>query len=291
MAEKISVKCEECGKRFKAPGKLAGQKARCPCGAVIEVPAPEQTEEESAPSTDDWYYVHEGERQGPVALEELVEKLRQGELGSQDRVWTKGMSDWLPAEDVDQLPEVSGASETGEEPEEGEKGEGPEEPEEKAVAAEKAEPEKSADEVETEKGEEEPATEVSETQPAEKSESKPEEGVLERETARPAKPAQTRAKSASEGTEPPELRFARIMAYACIALGSLGLIGSLALAIIGLVRGHVDKLKIEVCALAGAGVVLLVWGGFLVVGRSLTRAVWSVDQQLGAMSETDGSSR
>ena len=33
------VECKECGKRFKAPAEMMGKRAKCKCGAVIEVPA------------------------------------------------------------------------------------------------------------------------------------------------------------------------------------------------------------------------------------------------------------
>jgi hypothetical protein len=53
---------------------------------------------------DAWFYSHEGERLGPVSLDELRAKALQGELNPRlDLVWTQGMTDWKPAGEVDAL--------------------------------------------------------------------------------------------------------------------------------------------------------------------------------------------
>ena len=45
-----------------------------------------------------WYYSHLGERQGPVAFDELQALAHRGELDAQkDLVWTEGMADWTPS--------------------------------------------------------------------------------------------------------------------------------------------------------------------------------------------------
>jgi hydrogenase large subunit len=42
-----------------------------------------------------WYYVHQGDRFGPVSEQALVELLQQGTLRPDDLVWTDGMADWV----------------------------------------------------------------------------------------------------------------------------------------------------------------------------------------------------
>lgn len=44
----ISFKCDQCGKKLKAPDELAGRKIKCPgCQAVVRITAPEELPEES----------------------------------------------------------------------------------------------------------------------------------------------------------------------------------------------------------------------------------------------------
>lgn len=47
-----------------------------------------------------WYYVHGGDRQGPVDRETLDSVARGGGLSPEDLVWTEGMKDWRPAREV-----------------------------------------------------------------------------------------------------------------------------------------------------------------------------------------------
>jgi len=100
--EKIRVRCSSCGKQFRVSSDMAGKKARCPCGNVIDVPRP--------PSSDElarkWYYAKQGERYGPVPQSRLARLLRDGELGPEDYVWTKGMTEWRPAREVKQFQEI-----------------------------------------------------------------------------------------------------------------------------------------------------------------------------------------
>jgi hypothetical protein len=47
-----------------------------------------------------WYYVHGGDRQGPVDRKALDSVARSGGLSPEDLVWTEGMKDWRPAREV-----------------------------------------------------------------------------------------------------------------------------------------------------------------------------------------------
>lgn len=53
---------------------------------------------------DKWYYSWNGEKLGPVPIEELKRLVEEGTLEAGDLVWTKGMAEWLPAAKVPDLP-------------------------------------------------------------------------------------------------------------------------------------------------------------------------------------------
>ena len=50
---------------------------------------------------DSWYYVENGEKQGPVSQSKLGKYINRDTL-----VWTEGMDDWIQASDVSELEEV-----------------------------------------------------------------------------------------------------------------------------------------------------------------------------------------
>ena len=50
-----------------------------------------------------WYYVKNGDRQGPINQEELKKLLLTGQLGQSDYVWHEGMQDWQEARAVQDL--------------------------------------------------------------------------------------------------------------------------------------------------------------------------------------------
>lgn len=53
---------------------------------------------------ENWFYAHDGERYGPVTLQELRVKAAQGGLDPRlDLVWTQGMAEWKPAGEIDAL--------------------------------------------------------------------------------------------------------------------------------------------------------------------------------------------
>jgi len=51
----------------------------------------------------DWHYLKSGKQKGPVPKEFIQELARSGQLQRTDLVWTEGMKDWLPAENVSEL--------------------------------------------------------------------------------------------------------------------------------------------------------------------------------------------
>tara|TARA_R110000850_G_scaffold49460_10_gene122033 strand:+ start:2960 stop:3505 length:546 start_codon:yes stop_codon:yes gene_type:complete len=51
----------------------------------------------------DWYYASNGQQQGPVSKEQLIELFRGGEVKASDLVWKEGMTDWLPLSSVNEL--------------------------------------------------------------------------------------------------------------------------------------------------------------------------------------------
>jgi len=104
--EKIRVRCEACGRQFRVSTDMAGKRARCPCGQVVSVPRP--------PSSDElarkWYYAREGQRYGPVPLSRLTALLQGGKVALTDYVWTKGMPNWRPAQEVEQFKDALAAA-------------------------------------------------------------------------------------------------------------------------------------------------------------------------------------
>lgn len=64
--------------------------------------------------SDNWYWAKGQQQNGPAALEKLKELAASGELRRSDLVWTEGMSQWTPAEQVPDLfpPRPAPAPET-----------------------------------------------------------------------------------------------------------------------------------------------------------------------------------
>lgn len=58
-----------------------------------------------------WFYVQDGQQTGPVALEQLQQLLASATLPPSTQVWTEGMPQWTPADQVPGLlqPGASGA--------------------------------------------------------------------------------------------------------------------------------------------------------------------------------------
>ena len=54
----------------------------------------------------EWYYSKMGLQQGPVPEDELVTKIRRGEIDGTNLIWKDGMAEWKP---LSQMPELVGA--------------------------------------------------------------------------------------------------------------------------------------------------------------------------------------
>jgi len=50
-----------------------------------------------------WYYADDGRQAGPVPESDLLERFASGELAPGNLVWTDGMEDWAPADEVELL--------------------------------------------------------------------------------------------------------------------------------------------------------------------------------------------
>lgn len=52
-----------------------------------------------------WYYSKDGLQQGPVPENELLQKIRGGEIAGNNLVWREGMAEWVP---LSRVPELMG---------------------------------------------------------------------------------------------------------------------------------------------------------------------------------------
>lgn len=51
----------------------------------------------------DFYYAIGKERKGPVGIDELKRLALTGDLSRGDKIWTKGMAEWIPAGECDEV--------------------------------------------------------------------------------------------------------------------------------------------------------------------------------------------
>ena len=51
----------------------------------------------------EWYYGHDGQRLGPVSLEQLRHLIAADQLHAEDLVWRKGLDEWTPAGQIEGL--------------------------------------------------------------------------------------------------------------------------------------------------------------------------------------------
>ena len=54
----------------------------------------------------DWYYVEGEKRIGPIKEEQLIKKIKDGSLGSDNFVWKKGFDNWKKVKDVNELSSI-----------------------------------------------------------------------------------------------------------------------------------------------------------------------------------------
>lgn len=60
----------------------------------------------------EWYYASNGQQQGPVSQEQLIELFQKEEVKSSDLVWNESMTDWVPFGNVPALSQ-GGAADSG----------------------------------------------------------------------------------------------------------------------------------------------------------------------------------
>lgn len=61
---------------------------------------------------EQWYYAHQGQRTGPVGLEELKAEIASGKVQPGDLVWKEGMANWAAASTMPELFASGAAAET-----------------------------------------------------------------------------------------------------------------------------------------------------------------------------------
>ena len=54
----------------------------------------------------DWYYVEGEKRVGPIKEEQLIIKIKEGDLGKDNFVWKKGFDNWKKLKDVSELSNI-----------------------------------------------------------------------------------------------------------------------------------------------------------------------------------------
>ena len=67
---------------------------------------------------DQWYYVEDNERKGPVSIEHLRQLVVTGQITSSTMLWKKGMASWIPASQIEEVSSTVAADEPPPLPEE-----------------------------------------------------------------------------------------------------------------------------------------------------------------------------
>ena len=103
----MKITCQSCHASYSIPDeKVTGEgrvfSIKCTtCSATITVEG--IAANNAAASETGWYYAVGGERQGPVAQEQLLELVTQGTLEHTSYVWRSGMTDWKTIADCEEL--------------------------------------------------------------------------------------------------------------------------------------------------------------------------------------------
>ena len=111
----MNIECQQCNTHYQiSDKKVQGEdrvfKIRCKnCGAIITFNGIAATNDDTAPAAatmDDpsvWYYVKEGQQEGPMSIAELRVARAEGLIDTGTYVWRTGMDDWQPVNSVDEL--------------------------------------------------------------------------------------------------------------------------------------------------------------------------------------------
>jgi len=104
--DNITVKCKRCGAQFAIPASMAGQKVQCSCGESLQIPAAPAA---APPKPAKWYISVGGQSVGPHSLDDLRNRIRQGQLRPEDKVYGPGSDKWRPVRDVPELAQAPAA--------------------------------------------------------------------------------------------------------------------------------------------------------------------------------------
>lgn len=106
----MKLHCEQCGTHFNvSDDRVRGEgrvfKFRCRnCDAIITFHgAGGGAPQAEASSEATWYYVLEGQQNGPVPLSAVRDAVAAGMVTADTYVWRAGMENWLPLKDVEEL--------------------------------------------------------------------------------------------------------------------------------------------------------------------------------------------
>jgi DNA-directed RNA polymerase subunit RPC12/RpoP len=94
--------CTNCGQKVEAEAEHIGQNMSCPsCSQSLIVTAPSDTADHTPPPLEvvNWHYELDGNPTGPVPEHQIKEFIAAGKITRTTRVWCKGMTGWVNAQD------------------------------------------------------------------------------------------------------------------------------------------------------------------------------------------------
>src|SRR5205823_5618033 len=105
----ITFACPGCTTTFQVKNEFAGRKTTCPkCGTVFYIPSttassvpavePPRPVLATAPAPPQFYFIQNGQRLGPLTLNQMQELVASNRLHPEDQVWREGMAQWAAAE-------------------------------------------------------------------------------------------------------------------------------------------------------------------------------------------------
>src|SRR5688572_10654938 len=94
------IHCGRCNQRLQVPTPIAHNKTvmgnLVGAGSPAVMAAPRVAAKAPAKETL-WFYVRNGQRQGPVPASQLATMFNAGQVRGSDLVWSDGMTNWQPA--------------------------------------------------------------------------------------------------------------------------------------------------------------------------------------------------
>lgn len=95
--------CTHCGQKLEAEEGYEGKQVSCPsCSNTFVVPCSSDTADSSPPPLEIrvWHFESDGLPQEPVPEHQIKNLISSGKITRTTRVWTKGMSSWINAENT-----------------------------------------------------------------------------------------------------------------------------------------------------------------------------------------------